>query len=62
MKKALYEGDSRTLNVYSANIGGGLLGWAYFPKGYNNGRDFIDGVVHARRDLARCPGRNVRAG
>ena len=45
MKKALYEGDSTTLNVYSANIGGGLLGWAYFPKGYNNGRDYIDGVV-----------------
>ena len=45
MKKALYEGDSRTLNVYTADIGAGLLGWAYFPKGYNNGRDFIDGVV-----------------
>jgi len=45
MKAALYEGDSTTLNVYTANIGAGLLGWAYFPKGYNNGRDFIDGVV-----------------
>ncbi|MFC0005010.1 zinc metalloprotease [Micromonospora siamensis] len=45
MKKALYTGDSETLNVYAANIGGGLLGWAYFPKGYNNGRDYIDGVV-----------------
>ncbi|MET8350644.1 MULTISPECIES: zinc metalloprotease [unclassified Micromonospora] len=45
MKKALYTGDSKTLNVYAANIGGGLLGWAYFPKGYNNGRDYIDGVV-----------------
>ncbi|MFC7487986.1 zinc metalloprotease [Knoellia sp. CPCC 206453] len=45
MKKALYEGDSRTLNVYVADIGDGLLGWAYFPKGYNTGRDFIDGVV-----------------
>lgn len=45
MKAALHEGDSETLNVYSADIGGGLLGWAYFPKGYNNGRDFIDGVV-----------------
>jgi len=45
MKKALYEGDSTTLNVYTANIGDGLLGWAYFPKGYNNGRDYIDGVV-----------------
>lgn len=45
MKKELHEGDSTTLNVYVADIGGGLLGWAYFPKGYNNGRDFIDGVV-----------------
>jgi hypothetical protein len=45
MKKALYEGNSETLNVYVANIGGGLLGWSYFPKDYNNGRDFIDGVV-----------------
>ena len=45
MKQALYEGDSETLNVYAADIGGGLLGWAYFPKDYNNGRDFIDGVV-----------------
>jgi hypothetical protein len=45
MKAALYEGDSTTLNVYAADIGGGLLGWAYFPKGYNNGRNYIDGVV-----------------
>lgn len=45
MKRTLYSGDARTLNVYSANIGAGLLGWAYFPKGYNNGRDYIDGVV-----------------
>ena len=45
MKKALYTGDARTLNVYAANIGGGLLGWSYFPKGYNNGLDFIDGIV-----------------
>ncbi|WP_182378738.1 zinc metalloprotease [Nocardioides sp. WS12] len=45
MKAALYDGDATTLNVYTANIGAGLLGWAYFPKGYNNGRDFIDGVV-----------------
>jgi len=33
MKAALHEGDSETLNVYAADIGGGLLGWAYFPKG-----------------------------
>ncbi|KQY63520.1 MULTISPECIES: zinc metalloprotease [unclassified Nocardioides] len=45
MKQALHQGDSETLNVYVADIGGGLLGWAYFPKGYNDGRDYIDGVV-----------------
>jgi hypothetical protein len=45
MKRALHQGDSETLNVYAADIGGGLLGWAYFPKGYNDGRDYIDGVV-----------------
>ena len=45
MKAELHQGDSETLNVYAADIGGGLLGWAYFPKGYNNGRDYIDGVV-----------------
>ena len=45
MKKALYTGDSETLNVYAADIGGGLLGWAYFPQGYNHGRDYVDGVV-----------------
>ena len=45
MKKALRVGDSETLNVYTADIGGGLLGWAYFPKGYNKGQDYKDGVV-----------------
>lgn len=45
MKAALHQGDSETLNVYVADIGGGLLGWAYFPKSYNAGRDYIDGVV-----------------
>jgi hypothetical protein len=56
MKAALYEGDARTLDVYAANIGGGLLGWAYFPKGYNHGRDFIDGVVILDESM---PGGNV---
>ena len=45
MKTALRVGDSETLNVYTADIGGGLLGWAYFPKGYNNGQAVWDGVV-----------------
>ena len=29
MKKALYQGDATTLNVYVANIGGGGLPWKY---------------------------------
>ncbi|MEO7422590.1 MAG: M43 family zinc metalloprotease [Ornithinibacter sp.] len=45
MKKELYEGDSETLNVYAADIGGGHVGWAYFPQDDSNGRDFIDGFV-----------------
>lgn len=45
MKTALHEGDSETLNVYAADIGGGLLGWAYFPKDYNRGHAYRDGVV-----------------
>ncbi|WP_201300216.1 zinc metalloprotease [Nocardioides sp. AX2bis] len=45
MKKELHTGDSETLNVYVGDLGGGLLGYAYFPKDYNNGRDYVDGVV-----------------
>lgn len=45
MKAKLHVGNSETLNVYAADIGGGLLGYAYFPKGYNNGNDYLDGVV-----------------
>jgi len=45
MKKALHEGDQTTLNVYAADIGGGLLGWATFPDGYREQSAYMDGVV-----------------
>lgn len=44
-KQALHEGDAGTLNVYAADIGGGLLGWAYFPKSADHNKAWLDGVV-----------------
>lgn len=42
MKSALRQGDKGDLNIYTADLGGGLLGWATFPK---KRLDSMDGVV-----------------
>ena len=42
MKLALRKGKMADLNIYSAKLGGSLLGWATFPKA---SYDYYDGVV-----------------
>ncbi len=44
MKQALRIGSAATLNIYSSNPGGGLLGWATFPSDYQRSPS-NDGVV-----------------
>lgn len=44
MKSRLRRGTADDLNIYSANPGGGLLGWATFPINYSSNR-INDGVV-----------------
>ena len=50
-KKKLHKGASRSLNIYTANLGDVQLGWTTYPWQYKHAPHYMDGVVVHRGSL-----------